>query len=81
MQLMEKLRLEKQQEDIIPPKNLRYTEYRMSFILICLHMTAGFLIQKIHGTVTIMNHYEEVWSDLQSFQLPPIKRKGSHGSY
>ena len=53
----------------------------MSFILICLQMTADFLTQIIHGTVIIMNHYEEVWSDLQSFQLPPIKRKISPGSY
>ena len=30
--------------------------YRMSFILICLHMTADFLIQIIHGTVITMNH-------------------------
>ncbi len=36
----------------------------MSFILICLHTTAGFLILIIHGTAIIMNLYEEVWSDL-----------------
>ena len=75
------LRLEKLQDDTIQPKNLRCTEYQCLLILIGLDMTAGIMIHKIHGTVIIMNHYEEVWSDLQSFQLPPLKKKINLGSY